>query len=70
MFYDKIYIWLYEFAQISLFGVSICKPLAFVTLIVLLWASRIISSMSLKVAAVVMSMIIYFFPEIVGIFLN
>ncbi len=68
MNYDSIYYNLYIFAGYQVRGILLCRILAPVVLISLVWVSRIISSVIVKFFAVLIALLLYFLPNIVSIF--
>lgn len=69
MFYDQIFLALYKFANYEVYGVLICRLLAPIALITLLWVSRIISSVLVKFFSVIIALLLYFFPNVLNIFI-
>lgn len=68
MSYENIYLALYTFANFDVFGIPLPRLLAPVIGVVLLWKSRMVSSVALKVFSVVFALIVYFLPTIVNLF--
>jgi hypothetical protein len=68
MSYDIIYYKMYTFSHYKVQGILLCRLLAPIVLISLLWVSRIISSVIIKFFSVLIAMLLYFFPNIVGVF--
>ncbi len=68
MNYDGIYYNLFTFANYQIHGVLLCRILAPVVLISLVWISRIISSVIVKFFSVLIALLLYFLPNIVSIF--
>ena len=68
MNYDLIYFKLYTFAHYQVHGILLCRLLAPIVLISLVWVSRIISSVIIKFFSVLIAMLLYFMPTIVGVF--
>jgi hypothetical protein len=70
MSYDSIYFNLFSFANYKIQGILLCRLLAPVALISLVWISRIISSVIVKFFSVLIALLLYFLPNIVSIFYN
>ncbi len=68
MSYDRIYYTLYTLAGYEVRGILLCRLLAPIMLILLVWVSRIISSVIVKLFAVMIALLLYFLPNIVSIF--
>lgn len=68
--YDTLYVYLWKFANIKLYGVLLCRLLAPVILVVLLWISRIITSAAVEIFAVTFALILYFLPAVINIFID
>lgn len=66
--YDGIYLYMCKFANYKINGLLLCRLLAPVALIILLWISRIVSSVIIKIFAVVIALMLYFFPTIINMF--
>ena len=67
-YYERVYWYLWYFSTIQVHGVLLCRLLAPVLLMVLIWISRLVSSVMVKFFAIAMAMILYFFPNVVGLF--
>jgi hypothetical protein len=63
--FDRLYSGILFFANFRLYEMYLCRILAFVVLAFLLYISRLISSFYVKVFAIVISLILYFFPELI-----
>ncbi len=70
MIYDTIYLHIFEFANYTVHGVLVCRLLAPVVLLILLWISRIVVSVIVKIFAVFFAIILYFLPSVVNIFVS
>lgn len=70
MFYESIFVMLYKFANYEVFGVLLCRLLAPVVLVALLWISRIVNNVLIKVFSVFIALILYFFPNIINNFVG
>jgi hypothetical protein len=68
MTYDAIYILLWKFANFEIWGVLLCRILAPIILVILLWLSRVIQNVLIKFFSVLVSMLLYFLPNIINIF--
>jgi hypothetical protein len=68
MTYDAIYILLWKFANCEIWGVLLCRILAPIILVILLWLSRVIQNVLIKFFSVLVSMLLYFLPNIINIF--
>lgn len=68
MNYDGIYYNLFAFANYQVNGILLCRILAPIVLISLVWVSRIISSVIVKFFSVMIALLLYFLPNIVSIF--
>lgn len=68
MTYDSIYIALHRFANYQVWGILLCRLLAPLVFVALLWISRIVSSVMLKFFSVLIAMMLYFFPAIINVF--
>ncbi len=68
MNYDGIYYNLFAFANYQVHGILLCRILAPIVLISLVWISRIISSVIVKFFSVMIALLLYFLPNIVSIF--
>lgn len=66
--YEKIYELLYLFANYEVQGFNVCRFIAPIALVFLLWVSRLASSVRIKFFAVAMAMILYFFRDVVNMF--
>lgn len=66
--YTTVYLALYKFAHFHVFGLFLCRVLAIVIPVFILWKSRIIASIALKLFSVVIAMLLYFLPNIVDLF--
>jgi hypothetical protein len=67
--YDSVFNYLYQFANYKMDGVPFCHILAFVVFIGLLFIARLISSVLLKFFSIMIAMLIYFFPQIINVFM-
>jgi hypothetical protein len=68
MNYDGVYRTLNAFANYKVHGILLCRMLAPIALISLVWVSRIISSVIVKFFSVIIALLLYFLPNIVIIF--
>lgn len=62
---DKIFLAILFLAGYQVFDVYICRIVALAVLVCLLYISRLIASFHMKVFAVISSLILYFFPELI-----
>lgn len=69
-FYVNVYTHLYDFAHYKVNGVLLCRLIAPVILVAMLWISRIVSSVPLKLFSVIIAIMFYFLPSVVGVFLD
>jgi hypothetical protein len=68
MTYDAIYIALWKFANYKIGGILLCRLLAPLFLVILLWLSRVIQNVLVKFFSVLVAMLLYFLPNIINIF--
>jgi len=68
MISDQIYYMLFRFAEYRIDGYLVCRLLAPLLLLALVWVSRMIQSVMLKFFAVSIAMLLYFFPSVVRLF--
>lgn len=64
-YFDRIYYAIVIFANYRIFDMYLCRILAFVALVFLLYLSRLIASFRVKIFAVVIALVLYFFPDLV-----
>ncbi|MCL4492141.1 MAG: hypothetical protein M1510_09620 [Nitrospirae bacterium] len=69
LFFDKAYLYIIALADYRVFDMYLCRILAFAALAFLLYLSRFVSSFYVKVFAVVVALVLYFFPELVQKFI-
>ena len=65
---DKIFFMLYDFTHLQLGGIYLVQFVAFPVLVLLLWFSRLVANVQVKVFAIMISVIIYFFPYIMSMY--
>jgi hypothetical protein len=68
MIYDQIYYVLYKFAHYRIEGYLLCRLLAPVSLLILVWISRLIQSVLVKFLAVGIAALLYSLPSVVSLF--
>ncbi len=68
MFYLTVYRYLYEFANYPVHGILLCRLLAPLFFLSMVWVSRLNSSVALKLFAVVVALLFYFLPDVVNVF--
>jgi hypothetical protein len=68
MVYDQIYYLIYKFANYRIEGVLLCRLLAPLILLIIVWISRIIQSVMVKFFAVCIAALLYFLPTVVRLF--
>lgn len=68
-YYTHIYMQLYHFTLYEVKGVPLCRLIAPVVLMVMLWISRIISSLPMKFFSVIIAIIFYYLPDVIGVFM-
>lgn len=68
MNYSAIYGYLFAFADYTVYGMLLCRMLAVVVSLAILWQSRLVASFLVKALAIGVFMILYWFPNIVGLF--
>ena len=64
-FYGKMYSYIIAFAAYRISDMYLCRILAFTALAILLCISRFVSSFYVKALAVVIALVLYFFPDLV-----
>lgn len=65
IFFDNIYSGIIAFSNYKVLDIYICRLIAYAALAFLLYISRLLSSFYIKLFAVAVAMILYFFPELV-----
>lgn len=68
--YDFIYRLLYDFSTYRVYDMLLCRMLAPIVLVAILFVSRIIASSVVKFFAILIALIFYFLPSIVTVFVN
>ncbi len=68
MFYDTVYQALFAFSDYRIGGYLLCRLIAPVVLIIILWISRVMASPLMKLFACAIAVILYYFPSIITAF--
>lgn len=68
MYYDAIYRFLGEFANLRVGGYLLCRLLAPAVGLFIVWISRLNASILMKFLALIVTLMLYFLPFIINMF--
>lgn len=68
MIIEEVYVALWKLGNYRVGGILLCRLLAPVALVVLLWLSRLVQNLMIKILSIVVAMLLYFFPSVVNLF--